>query len=182
MSSEILYDTKYLQLKKTKSKTRSDWVYAHRPNAKDVVVIVPIIDNSKILFLIEERPPLKAENLGLRSIAVPAGLVGDERGEESIEDAIKSELLEEAGLKADKIEIKARKIASSPGCVSETVTIAIAYINNYEIVSTPIDDGGVIVDRILVDINNIREWLNLQEQSGYILTAQTLAALFFLNI
>ena len=32
----LLYDTKYLQLKSTKSKSGNDWVYAHRPNAKDV--------------------------------------------------------------------------------------------------------------------------------------------------
>ena len=51
----ILYDTKYLQLKSTKSKTGKDWVYAHRPNAKDVVVILPLINNKDILFLKEER-------------------------------------------------------------------------------------------------------------------------------
>ena len=182
MTCDILYDTKYLQLKKTQSKTGSDWVYAHRPNAKDVVVIVPIIENKKILFLIEERPPLKAENIAIHSISVPAGLVGDERKNESIEDAILTELLEETGLKANRIEIKAKNVASSPGCVSETVTIAIAYINKYEITTAPVDDGGVIVDRILVDINHIREWLNKQEEKGYILTAQTLAGLFYLNI
>ena len=97
-NDNVLYDTKYLQLKSTKSKTGSDWVYAHRPNAKDVVIIVPVIDNNKVLFIIEERPPLVAEGIASRSIAVPAGLVGDEREGESIEDAIRAELLEEAGL------------------------------------------------------------------------------------
>ena len=46
----ILYDTKFLQLKSTPSKSGKDRVYAHRPNAKDVVVILPIINNEKILF------------------------------------------------------------------------------------------------------------------------------------
>ena len=172
---------KYLQLKSTKSKTGRDWVYAHRPNAKDVVVILPIIENKKILFIIEERPPLIAEDIAIRSVAVPAGLVGDERKDESIEDAIKAELLEEAGLKADRIEIMTRKAASSPGCVSETITIAIAYIDKYEIVSEPVDDGGVIVDRVLVNINDIYPWLKEQENKGYALAAQTLAALFYLK-
>ena len=170
MNKNILYDTKYLQLKSTKSKTGSDWVYAHRPNAKDVVIIVPIINNKQVLFLIEERPPLVAEGIAIRSIAVPAGLVGDERKNEKTEDAIRAELLEEAGLNADRIEIKTRRAASSPGCVSETVTIAIAYIN-----------GGVIIDRVLVDINNIYCWLKEQEEKGYALAAQTLAGLFYLN-
>ena len=181
MNDNILYDTKYLQLKSTKSKTGSDWAYAHRPNAKDVVIIVPVIENKKILFIIEERPPLVAEGISTRSIAVPAGLVGDERENESIEDAIRAELLEEAGLKADRIEIKTRRAASSPGCVSETVTIAIAYINKYNVVAEPIDDGGVIVDRVLVDIDNIYPWLHEQEKNGAALAAQTLAGLFYLQ-
>ena len=46
----LLYDTKYLQLKSTKSKTGSDWVYAHRPNSNGVVVVLPIIEKSKVLF------------------------------------------------------------------------------------------------------------------------------------
>ena len=179
--AKLLYDTKYLQLKSTKSKTGSDWAYAHRPNAKDVVIIVPIIDNKQVLFIIEERPPLVAEGFATRSVAVPAGLVGDEREGESIEDAIRAELLEEAGLIADRIEIKTRKAASSPGCVSETVTIAIAYINKYKISSEPIDDGGVIVDRVLVDIDKIYPWLKEQEEKGYALAAQTLAGLFYLK-
>lgn len=176
----ILYDTKYLQLKSTKSKTGSDWVYAHRPNASDVVVILPIINNEKILFLKEERPPLQAENIAKYSIALPAGLVGDEKEGETIEEAIKKELLEETGLRADRIDIKTRKTASSPGCVSETVTIAVAYINNYNLVSEPVNDGGVIVDRILVDKSNIYSWLREQENQGAALTGQTLAALFYL--
>ena len=177
----ILYDTKYLQLKSTKSKTGKDWVYAHRPNAKDFVVILPLINNKEILFLKEERPPLQAENIAKYSIALPAGLVGDERIEETVEDAIQAELLEEAGLKADKIKILTRKLASSPGCVSETITIAIAYISEYNVISKPVSDGGVIVDRILVNKNNIHNWLREQEQAGVALTASTLAALFYLS-
>ena len=180
MTNKILYDTKYLQLKSTKSKTGKDWVYAHRPNAKDVVIIVPVINNKQVLFIIEERPPLISEGLAVRSIAVPAGLVGDERVGESIEDAIKAELLEEAGIQADRIEIKSRKTASSPGCVSEVVTIAIAYINEYKIIVEPVSDGGVIVDRVLVDIKNLFPWLREQEKKGFALTAQTLAGLFYL--
>ncbi len=177
----ILYNTKYLQLKSTKSKSGKDWVYAHRPNAKDVVVILPLINNEKILFLKEERPPLQAEGISKYSIALPAGLVGDVRIGESVKEAISSELLEEAGLKADKIEIKTRKTASSPGCVSEVVTIAIAYISDYNIVSKPVSDDGVIVDRILVDRKNVYNWLREQEENGIALTASTLAALFYLS-
>ena len=50
----LLYDTKYLQLKSTKSKSGNDWVYAHRPNAKDVVVILPLINNKRFLPVLSE--------------------------------------------------------------------------------------------------------------------------------
>ena len=176
----ILYDTEYLQLKSTKFLNNKEWVYAHRPNASDVVVILPIIDNKEILFLIEKRPPLIAENISEFSVALPAGLVGDERTGETVEDAINAELLEEAGLKADKIVIKTRKLASSPGCVSETITIALAYINEYNIISAPVSDGGIITDRILVGINDVFSWLRQKENEGFAITSSTLAALFYL--
>ena len=177
--SEILCNTKYLQLKNAKTKYGGDWVYAHRPNASNVVVILPYTEES-VLFLIEERPPIQAENIGKYCIALPAGLVGDEREGESTEDAIKAELLEETGLVSDDIQIKAKKVASSSGCVSETCTIALAYIKDKMPVQHPVSDNGVIIDRIWINRDNIMTWLKEKEQEGYILTGQTLGALLYL--
>lgn len=178
--NEILYHTKFLDLKCTESKTGAPWFYAHRPNANDVVVILPITTSNEILFLIEERPPIQAENKGIYTIGLAAGLVGDVRIGETIIDAIKTELLEETGLVANKIEIKTKNVASSAGCVSETFTVAFAYINQKELKEKPIDDGGIIVDRIWVKKDEVYKWLKEKEELGYVLTAQTLAALFFL--
>ena len=158
-----LYHTNYLDLKSTSSKTGKPWVYAHRPNAKDVVIILPTTEN-EVMFIIEERPPIQAENKGKYTIGTAAGLVGDVRPNETIEDAIKTELLEETGLIAQKINIKARKVASSAGCVSETSTIAIAYIKNKKQIQPPTDDGGIIVDRIWVDKKNVYNWLSQKEK------------------
>ena len=177
----LLYDTKYLQLKSTKSKTGNDWVYAHRPNVSGVVVILPIIEKTKVLFLIEERPPLNAENVAQYSVALPAGLVGDERNGETKEDAIRAELLEEGGMRADKIEILADNVASSAGCLSESFTIAAAFVNKYELVQKPVTDGGVIVDRVLVDIDNIDLWLKSKTEEGMALTSHTLASMYYLK-
>lgn len=178
--SDVLYNTKYLQLKSTPSKTGSSWVYAHRPNASNVVVILPYTED-EVLFLIEERPPIQAEGRGKYTIACPAGLVGDERVGESLEDALEAELLEEAGLKAEKITIKAQKVSSSSGCTSETCAIALAYIKDKTIIQEPVTDGGVIVDRIWVKRSEVLNWLRQKEQEGFVLTAQTLAALFYLG-
>ena len=177
--NKILYETEYLQLKSTAKKDGGDWVYAHRPNVSDVVVVLPVC-NDEILFLIEERPPLTAEGKGKYSIGLPAGLVGDERKGETVEDAIKAELLEEAGLAADKIEIKVNKAASSSGCISETCAIAVAYIKNKKIICPPIDDGGIILDRTWIKKENVLEWLNEKNKEGYVISSHTLGALFYL--
>ncbi|MBE7702799.1 MAG: NUDIX hydrolase [Cyanobacteria bacterium SIG28] len=177
--SEVLYNTKYLQLKSTPSKSGNNWVYAHRPNVNGVVVILPVKDD-EVLFLIEERPPIQAEGIGKYTIAIPAGLVGDERKGESIEEALKTELLEEAGLIADTIKIVANTVSSSSGCVSETCTLAIATIKDKTPATKPLSDGGIIVDRIWIKKENIKNWLAEKEKEGYVLTAQTLATLFYL--
>ena len=177
--NEILYHTNYLDLKSTLSKSGNPWVYAHRPNAKDVVIILPTTQE-EVLFLIEERPPIQAEGKGQFTIGLSAGLVGDERVGETIEDALKAELLEETGLIAENIEIKAHKVASSAGCTSETCIIAIAHISNKNEVHKPVDDGGIIVDRVWVKKENIKAWLKEKEDNGYVLTAQALASLFYL--
>lgn len=176
--SEVVYSTKYLQLKKTPA-CDGDWYYAHRPNATDVVVILPKTED-EVLFLIEERPPIEAEGRGKYTIGLPAGLVGDERKGESVEDAIRAELLEEAGLKADKIKINYRKVAGSSGCISETCVIATAYIKDKTVIQKPVDDGGIIVDRIWVKKKDIVEWLNEKNNEGYVVSAHTLGALFYL--
>ena len=177
---EILYHTKFLELKSTPSKSGSSWVYAHRPNASDVVVILATTDD-EVLFLIEERPPMLAENRGKYTIGMAAGLVGDERVGETIEDAIKAELLEETGLVAQSIDIKSRKVASSAGCTSETFTIALAKISNKNEIQKPIDDNGIIVDRIWVKKKEVYNWLKDMEEKGNVLTAQALAALFYMR-
>ena len=81
---------------------------------------------------------------------------------------------------AEKIEIKAKKIASSAGCVSETCTIAIAYINDKKEVKEPISDDGIIIDRVWVNKKDIYSWLAQKEAEGCVLTAQALASLFYL--
>ena len=177
--NDVLCSTEYLELKSTPSKTGKPWVYAHRPNAEDVVVILPHTKD-EVLFLIEERPPIQAENRGKYCIALPAGLVGDERKGESVEEAIKAELREEAGLEAEKIDIVAKKVSSSSGCLSETCTLCIAKIKDKNTVCEPVSDGGVIAERIWIKKSDIKKWLCQKESEGYVLTGQTLACLYYL--
>lgn len=89
-------------------------------------------------------------------------------------------MLEEAGLVADKIKINVKKAAGSSGCISETCVIATAYIANKKPVKSPVDDGGIIVDRIWVKKNKIAEWINQKDKEGYVISAHTLGGLFYL--
>ena len=182
-NTKILCSTKYLELKEAVAPNgKSAWIYAHRQIATDVVVIVPVFKSEteeKILFLKTQRPPLYAENKADINIELPAGLVGDERKGESIEQAIEAELREETGLRADSIKIVSRKIASSAGCTSETSTIALAEITDTTEISKPLSDGGIILERIWVNANDIRNWLQEQEKNGCAISAQALCGLFY---
>lgn len=182
-NTKILCSTKYLELKEAVAPNgKSAWIYAHRQIATDVVVIVPVLKSKteeKILFLKTQRPPLYAENKADINIELPAGLVGDERKGESIEQAIEAELREETGLRADSIKIVSRKIASSAGCTSETSTIALAEITDTTEISKPLSDGGIILERIWVNANDIRNWLQEQEKNGCAISAQALCGLFY---
>lgn len=182
-NTKILCSTKYLELKEAVAPNgKSAWIYANRQIATDVVVIVPVLKSEteeKILFLKTQRPPLYAENKADINIELPAGLVGDERKGESIEQAIEAELREETGLRADSIKIVSRKIASSAGCTSETSTIALAEITDTTEISKPLSDGGIILERIWINANDIRNWLQEQEKNGCAISAQALCGLFY---
>ena len=110
---ETLYSTKFLNLVASKRKGKADWVYAHRPNAKNVVIIVPVIhktDADYTMFLTTKRPPLIEEYGDVTCLEFPAGLVGDENTNETTEEALKKELLEETGYLAEKFDIKAKNL------------------------------------------------------------------------
>ena len=183
MENEILYSTKFLQLKAYSRQNGAKWVYAHRPNAKDVVVIVPVVkkdDKEYILFLITKRPPIFCENKAQFCLEMPAGLVGDINENEDILAAIKRELKEESGYEAQEIKIVSRKISSSAGLTSETSTIAIAYIDGDIEHDKPTDnDGGVIVERKLIEKDKVLTFIQDFEKQGNAIGAQTLCGLFF---
>ncbi len=180
-----LFDTKFLSLRAVKREGKPDWVYVHRPNAKNGVVIIPVIKEKNkeesVLFLITKRPPLIAENKAEFCVELPAGLVGDENEKESVEEAVKKELFEETGLVSSDIKICAENVSSSAGLTSETFVIAKVLITDSLVKQTPIDDGGVIIKRIRVRKSEIEKFLTESEKQGCSISSQALAALFYLK-
>ena len=183
MTCEILHSEKYLQLKACTRANGAKWVYAHRPNAKDIAVIVPVVkkeDGEYILFLITKRPPLTCEGRAKYCLELPAGLVGDIDKNEDINQALKRELKEESGYEARDIKICTKNVSSSAGLTSETSTIAIAHIDGTKDYKEPCDnDGGVICDRKLVKNEDVLNFIEDFEADGNAIGAQTLSGLFF---
>lgn len=183
MKSKVLYSEKFLEMKAAIRENGVQWVYAHRPNAKDVVVIVPVVekeDGEYILFLITKRPPLISEKRAQYCLEMPAGLVGDINTNEDILSALKRELKEESGYETEDIKIVSRNISSSAGMTSETSTVAIAKIDGGRYFDPPCDDdGGVIAKRKLVKKENVANFIKEFESQGNAIGSQTLSGLFF---
>lgn len=181
--NKILHSTKFLELKSAQNpKNTGEWFYVHRPNTKNIVVIIPVIKyrdkEDEILFLKTRRPPIYSEKIGEFCIELPAGLVGDERKGETIYEALASELLEETGFSSNEFEILGNNISSSGGLTDEVCTIAKCTISADSPKKEPVDDGGVIVDRIKVPISKVKSWLLEMNKKGYVISAQTLGALY----
>jgi len=114
------------------------WEYVGRTRNIHAAVILAV-DDGHVLLVEQYRVPLKA-----RCLELPAGLVGDEQENETLESAAARELEEETGYRPARIE-RLGRFASSPGMVSESFTLVRA--TGLEKVS---DGGGVSGEDIAV--------------------------------
>jgi ADP-ribose pyrophosphatase len=120
------------------------WEYVGRTRNIHAAVILAVEDGH-VLLVEQYRVPLKA-----RCLELPAGLVGDEQENETLETAAARELEEETGYRPARIE-RLGRFASSPGMVSESFTLVRA--TGLEKVG---DGGGVpgediVVHRVALD-------------------------------
>lgn len=106
--SEIAWQGRWLEIRKA-----GPWEYAERIGNIGAAVIVAIDDKGCVILVEQQRIPV-----GARCVELPAGLVGDEDGSESIEEAANRELEEETGYRAARIECVGR-FQASPGMTSE---------------------------------------------------------------
>lgn len=93
---ELLYEGRWLRMCR-----RGRWEYAERTHGDGMaVIIVAATPDDRVLFVEQPRVPL-----GARTIEMPAGLVGDQPGEDSLEDAARRELEEETGWRPGRVEV-----------------------------------------------------------------------------
>jgi ADP-ribose pyrophosphatase len=111
-SSELIGEGSFLRLCR-----RGGWEYVERVNATGVVAMLAITDDDEILFVEQFRPAVNA-----RVLELPAGLVGDVEGDDSLETAANRELVEETGYRAARVEPLV-SIPSSAGLTTETTVL-----------------------------------------------------------
>src|SRR3954452_20237141 len=99
---------------------RGKWEYASRTNDIRAVVILAEYDG-KVILVDQPRVPLDA-----RCVELPAGLIGDEDPDATVETTAVKELEEETGFTAERTEILGEFYAS-PGMLSESFTLVRAH-------------------------------------------------------
>lgn len=168
MSDRILAETKYLRMVE-----RDGWYFVERPNCTGVVTVVPLTHERSLIFVEQFRPPL-----GRRAIEFPAGLMGDEVGQEK-EDAIfaaQRELEEETGYEARDLELVSSS-ATSAGMANELVHFVLAWNLDRVGPGGGIDSEDIVVHE--VPIGEARAWLTAREKDGLVIAAKVYAGLYF---
>ncbi len=125
MSRTIPWEGKYIRIVRDGS-----WEYVQRVGGVRAVVILAEHDG-RLVIIEQPRVPLG----GRMSVELPAGLVGDEDPDATVEETAVKELEEETGFTAGRIELLG-EFFSSPGMVSESYTL----VRAHELVKT--GDGG----------------------------------------
>lgn len=113
--AELMWAGKYVRALK-----RGQWEYVSRTDDIRAVVILAEYEG-KVVLIEQPRVPI-----GGRCIELPAGLVGDEDPNATIESTAVKELEEETGFTADSVE-RLGDFHGSPGILSESFTLVRAH-------------------------------------------------------
>lgn len=186
MSTVIINTTKFLEFKMAKTESGQFWFYIRRTNDTDkhdsaVVITTLIRKNNEYNFLLfkTRRPPISEEKKAEYCIECPAGLIGDIDKNETLEECIKKELLEETGLVANKIYVELVNSSTSAGLSSETLTYVTAIVDDYKLVQQPVNDGGVIAERFLVPAKKVKQYFSDIDTKQNSLAAPTVCGVYF---
>jgi ADP-ribose pyrophosphatase len=113
--AEVMWAGKFVRAIK-----RDKWEYASRANDISAVVILAEHEG-KVILVDQPRVPLDC-----RCVELPAGLVGDEDPNATVESTAIKELVEETGYTAERVE-RLGEFHASPGMLSESFTLVRAH-------------------------------------------------------
>lgn len=153
---EILHQGQWLRLVR-----RGKWESCERCHGGDgmAVIIIALTPDDEVLFVEQYRVPL-----GARTIEMPAGLVGDEHDDDSLEAAARRELIEETGWAPDRVDVLLSGPTSS-GLTNERI----AFVRATGL--RKVGEGGGIGDESIIVHSVPRSeapaWLMQKYREGY---------------
>ncbi|GGO91930.1 NUDIX hydrolase [Stakelama pacifica] len=150
------------------AKKQGRWEFVSRARGMRAAVILALIDGD-VLLVDQYRAPL-----GRRCLELPAGLVGDDGGDEAPEAAAGRELEEETGYRAGRLD-NLGEFFSSPGMASEGFTLVRA--SKLEKVS---EGGGVDGEDInvhRVPLSQLADYVAARREEGMAMDVKLLLLL-----
>lgn len=166
----ILGQGRFLQLVRSQG-----WEYVKRTHPVRAAFITAVTDDERLILTSEYRIPI-----GKAVIGFPAGLIGDTEGQESesLETAVKRELLEEAGYDAEKVSLLTEG-PTSPGQTEEVIAIVLA-----EGLRKVAAGGGIEGENIQlheVPLCEVDAWLDVRVKEGTLIDPKVYTGLYFVR-
>jgi ADP-ribose pyrophosphatase len=162
---EVMWEGKYVRALR-----RGKWEYASR--ARDIRAVVILAEHEGKVILVDQ--PRVAP--GCRCVELPAGLVGDQDRNATVESIAIKELEEETGFTADRVE-RLGEFYASPGMLSEGFTLVRAY--GVRKVGEGGGDENEDINVHLVPRTEIANFLEQKRAEGFGMDAKLLLLLNF---
>jgi len=170
IAGEVLGQGRFLRLVR-----RNGWEFVERTQPVRAAFIGAVTDNGCLILTKEYRVPV-----GKTVVGCPAGLIGDTAGQEaeSLETAVKRELLEEAGFEAQSVTFLTEG-PSSAGQTEEVIAIVLA-----EGLKKVAAGGGIEGEHILiheVPLPEVDAWLLDRVREGCLIDPKVYTGLYFIE-
>ena len=162
---EVMWEGKFVRALR-----RGKWEYASR--ARDIGAVVVLAEYEGKVILVDQ--PRVAP--GCRCVEIPAGLVGDEDPDATVESTAIKELEEETGFTAERIE-RLGEFYSSPGILSEGFTLVRAH--GVRKIGEGGGDENEDINVHLVARHDIANFLEQKRAEGFGIDAKLLLLLNF---
>ncbi len=168
--TEVLYQGEWLRMVR-----RGHWESVERTHGRDglAVLVIAVTPDDEVLFVDQYRVPL-----GARTIEMPAGLVGDDHREDTLESAARRELIEETGWDAGRIDVLLVGPTSS-GMSNERIAFARALDLRRVGDGGGVDDEDIVVHA--VPRSEAPAWLMRKHREGYELDLKLWAGLWMID-
>ena len=160
-----LHEGRFLALRQ-----RGRWEFVERVNAYGAAVIIAVTAQDEMVLVEQYREPLLGP-----AIENPAGLAGDQPGEENILDAARRELLEETGFEADHVELIMAG-PSAPGMSSELLSFVRA--TGLRRIHAGGGDGNEDITVHIIPMPQVGDFLAGKLRAGVHVDPRVYAALF----